>query len=75
MVEALTNRFAVFGRRIEGAGSSQDKARLIFQAMLTRQPTAREMKLVEAEIGEYGDAGYEGIVWALLNTQQFLFVE
>jgi len=30
---------------------------------------------VRAEVEANGEEAYEGIVWALLNTQQFLFVE
>jgi len=75
MVEALTNEFAVFGRRLVEAGSPEDKTRMIFQAMLTREPTPREIELVNAEVTRHGDSAYEGIVWSLLNTQQFLFVQ
>ncbi len=75
MVEALTNKFAVFGHRLHEAETPEDKARMMFQAMLTREPTEREMDLVKHEIAEYGDNAYEGVVWALLNTQQFLFVQ
>ena len=73
--EALTNRFAVFGSRIHEAGDAEEKTRMIFQAMLSRQPTAAEMDLAMAEIDQFGDDAYEGIVWSLLNTQQFLFVQ
>ena len=48
---------------------------MIFQAMLTREPTQRELELVQAEIAQHGDEAYEGIVWSLLNTQQFMFVQ
>ena len=75
IVEALINRFSVFGHRIHTAGNPEEKTRMIFQAMLTREPTEREMNLVKAEIAAKGDAAYEGIVWSLLNTQQFLFVQ
>ncbi|MDF1860215.1 MAG: DUF1549 domain-containing protein [Verrucomicrobiales bacterium] len=75
IVEALTNQFAVFGKRIHEAGDPEEKTRMIFQAMLTREPTEREMKLSLGEIEKHGDQAYEGIVWALLNTQQFIFVE
>lgn len=75
MVEALTNKFAVFGNRLHEAETPEDKARMMFQAMLTREPTEREMELVKSEIAENGDQAYEGVVWALLNTQQFLFVQ
>ena len=74
-VEVLTNRFSTFGRRIHEAGDVDEKARMIFQAMLTREPTAKELNLVRAKVEATGDEAYEEIVWALLNTQQFLFVE
>ncbi len=74
MIEALTNQFAVFGRRLHAAESSEEKARILFQAMLTREPTESEMELMMAEIAQYGDDAYDGLVWALLNTQRFLFV-
>jgi hypothetical protein len=74
-VEMLTNQFAVFGRRLHAAGDSKEKTKMIFQAMLTREPTDREMDIVMAEIDAKGDEAYESIVWALLNTQQFMFVQ
>jgi len=73
--EALTNRFAVFGSRLHEAGDPEQKTRMIFQAMLSRQPTGFEMELAREEIAKSGDDAYEGIVWSLLNTQQFLFVQ
>ncbi len=75
MVEALTNKFAVFGSRLHEAGTPEEKTRMIFQAMLTREPTDHEIELVRNEIESHGEQAYEGVVWALLNTQQFLFVQ
>jgi hypothetical protein len=75
IVESLTNSYSVFGSRVHEAGDVEEKARMIFQAMLTREPTEKEMELVRAEVNSKGEEAYEGIVWALLNTQQFLFVE
>jgi len=75
IVQALTNRYSVFGKRIHEAGTPEEKARMIFQAMLTREPTASEMELVKNEVSQNGDSAFDGIVWALLNTQQFIFVQ
>ena len=75
MVEALTNKYAVFGSRIAKAGDIEEKSRMIFQAMLTRQPTAGELALIKDEVAARGDRAYDGIVWSLLNTRQFLFVQ
>jgi len=75
IVEALTNQYAVFGSRVHEAGTPEEKIEMIFQAMLTREPTDREMDIAKAEIEAKGDDAYEGIVWALLNTRQFIFVQ
>ncbi len=75
IVEALVNRYSAFGNRVNAAGTPEDKARMIFQAMLTREPTTRELEIVRSEIEFQGEASYEGVIWALLNTQQFIFVQ
>lgn len=75
MVEALINKFAVFGNRLFEAETPEEKAKMIFQAMLTREPTTAEIEVVKNEIEQHGDKAYEGVVWALLNTQQFIFVQ
>ena len=75
MVEALTNPFAAFGSRIHKAGDPEETINLIFQAMLTREPTKIERELARREVEQHGDSAYENIVWALLNTQQFMFVQ
>lgn len=75
IVEALTNEFAVFGNRIHKAGDPEQKINMIFQAMLTREPTENEMTIALGELDAHGDSAYEGIVWALLNTRQFIFVQ
>jgi len=43
--------------------------------MLTREPTESELELALSKIEGHGDSAYESIVWALLNTQQFIFVQ
>lgn len=75
IIQSLINPFSVFGSRLAEGESVEDKANLIFQAMLTRLPTEQEIKLVEAEVESKGDKAYEGLVWALLNTRQFLFIQ
>ena len=75
MVEALTNPFAVFGSRLHEAGDAEQKIDMIFQAMLTREPSGSERELLLSKVEEHGDSAYERIVWALLNTRQFIFVQ
>ncbi len=75
IVQALTNRYSVFGKRLHEAATPEEKARMIFQAMLTREPTANELELVKNEVAKDGNDAFDGIVWALLNTQQFIFIQ
>jgi len=49
--------------------------RTIFQTVLSRDPDQEELALATAEIKEKGMAGYGNVVWSLVNTREFLFVQ
>ncbi|MCF6310826.1 MAG: DUF1549 and DUF1553 domain-containing protein [Verrucomicrobiales bacterium] len=72
--EMLRNVNSVFGQEIEKAVTAEAKINTIYMTMLTRKPTDSEMKKLLLEIESNGEKGYDNIVWALLNTQQFIFV-
>ncbi len=72
--EMLRNVNSVFGQELEKAKTAEDKINTIYMAMLTRKPTESEMKSLLTEVESNGEQGYDNIVWALLNTQQFIFV-
>lgn len=74
IADMLTNANSVFTRELGRANTPEEKIRKIYLTMLTREPTAAEMKTLLAEIEANGGRGYDNIVWALLNTQQFMFV-
>jgi hypothetical protein len=52
-----------------------EKVRDLYLIALSRQPTRAETEAVLAHIKKKGDpqAGYEDILWALINTKEFLF--
>lgn len=52
-----------------------DRVNVIFLSVLNRQPTSDEKQVALAEIREHGPAGYGNVVWALVNTREFLFVQ
>ncbi|NOX99181.1 MAG: DUF1549 domain-containing protein [Verrucomicrobia bacterium] len=72
--EMLRNVNSVFGQELDRAKTPEDKIRTIYMTMLTRKPTESEMKKLLVEVEANGEKGYDNIVWALLNTQQFIFV-
>lgn len=55
--------------------SMDDRVNVIFLTVLSRQPTSEERQAALAEIREHGPAGYGNVIWALVNTREFLFVQ
>ena len=72
---AISNSNAVLGAKLEQASSPEEKIEAIYRAMLTRKPTTREVDRILAEFESYGDETVEDLVWALLNSRQFLFIQ
>ena len=48
---------------------------VIFLSVLARKPTAEEKEECYAEIRRAKAAGYGNVIWALLNTREFLFIQ
>lgn len=48
---------------------------VIFQSILARKAIPEERQAALAEIKAHGDAGYGNVIWALVNTREFLFVQ
>jgi len=55
--------------------SELDRIDVIFLSILNRQPTSEETKIARQEIKRAGNAGYGNVIWALVNTREFLFVQ
>ena len=72
---AIHNRNSVLGLQVAQTHTPEEKIAVIYRAMLTREPTEREMKRILADYAEHGDETLEDLVWALLNSCQFLFIQ
>jgi hypothetical protein len=55
--------------------STNDGIDAIFLSLLSRKPTADARKIALAEIKKDGAAGYGDVIWSLLNTREFLFIQ
>ncbi len=53
----------------------QEGIRTVFLTILSRLPDADEMALAVGEVKEDGPVGYGNVVWSLLNTREFLFIQ
>jgi hypothetical protein len=66
----------VLRQTIGAASGPVDKITAIFQSILSRSPSSAELAAAMREIRDVGDEkGYPNIVWALINTREFLFVQ
>ena len=75
LASAIYFRGSVLGMELEKHENLNDKIATIYQAMLTRSPSQGETQRVLAEYEQYGDEALEDLIWALLNSSQFLFVQ
>jgi len=48
---------------------------VIFQSILSRRATPDERKDALEEVKTHGGPGYGNVIWALVNTREFLFVQ
>ncbi len=53
----------------------KDQLDVIFLSILNRMPTPQEFALAEKEIQTAGPRGFGNVIWALVNTREFLFVQ
>ena len=73
-INALGSQFSVLRRDLQSAENGRDAIRIIYQTMLSRDPGEDEIQLL-LNAQRNGDTSATGIVWALLNTRQFLFIQ
>ena len=72
---AVTNRFSVLMRDMRGE-KFEDRLDTVYLTMLSRLPTDGEKAVFrEAWAADPESGTVNGIVWTLLNTRQFLFVQ
>lgn len=57
------------------ARTLDERVDVIFLSVLCREPTRAERRAAEAEIRAAGARGYGNVIWALVNTREFLFVQ
>ncbi|MFP6873563.1 MAG: DUF1549 domain-containing protein [Verrucomicrobiales bacterium] len=72
---ALSNPYSVLFRDIRTADDSDEMIDRIYLGMLSRRPTDEERAVMRDEVAQAGKNAGKGLVWTLLNTQQFLFVQ
>lgn len=62
-------------KNVTSEKSPEGRIDVIFQSILARRPTPPERQAAQAEIKAHGNPGYGNVIWALVNTREFLFVQ
>ena len=55
--------------------SPEARVDVVFLSVLARKASLDERRLALAEVKAHGDAGYGNVIWALVNTREFLFIQ
>ncbi|MDP7018716.1 MAG: DUF1549 domain-containing protein [Pirellulaceae bacterium] len=75
MYSQLINRNSVLSKRLLEAESPEAKLDVIFVSILNRRPTDEEQEIALPQIESDRRNGAGDVIWALLNTRQFIFVQ
>jgi hypothetical protein len=73
--EMLTNKDSLIHRNIAKGKDPADKVEVVFLSILNRKPTLLEKDIAKKELTANGDEGYSNMIWALINTREFSFIE
>ncbi len=71
----LTDKESLIHRTLKLAKSPEDKTEIVFLSILSRKPTLREKDLAKKELQAHGEEGYSNMIWALINTREFTFMQ
>jgi hypothetical protein len=73
--EMLTDRSSLIFRTMDKVNNPADKVETVFLSILSRRPTLQEKDIAKSEINANAEEGYSNMIWALINTREFMFVQ
>ncbi len=73
--DVINNPASKLNQAIANAGSPAQKIATLYQALLSRAPTANEQVILDGVIKERGDKAVADVTHALITGSQFLFVQ
>lgn len=72
----LDNDLSVLAKKIAEQETQEEKINAIFRSVLTRNPTEEDIEIASAVLeSNKGRQGYRMILWALLNTREFMYIQ
>ena len=73
--EALVGKYGVLAREVMREKTADGRLDVIYLSLYSRYPTQAERDYLAPIVEEIGDKAYKDLVYAVLNTQQFLFIQ
>lgn len=70
----LTSSDSLIFRTMEKVKSPPEKVEALFLSVLSRKPTLAEKDIAKRALSS-GDDGYSNMIWALINTREFIFIQ
>jgi hypothetical protein len=71
----LLEKNSTIYNKIVRTKSVKDGVEAVFLTILAREPSDEEMAAAIKEVKVDGPAGYGNVVWSLINTREFLFIQ
>ncbi len=71
----MTEKDSLMFRNMAKAKSPADKIESIYLSIVNRRPTLREKGVLTKEVAAHGENAYANIIWALINTREFTFIQ
>ena len=76
--DELDDFFAALSVAFSDPRPDPDKIKELFLQAFARQPTAEQLTAALAELAEYGQNkkfAYENIIWAIINSKEFILIQ
>ena len=61
--------------RFYGASNDEGRMNALYYSLFARKPTDQEKAIVLETVAEKGKDGWKDVIWALLNTREFVFIQ
>jgi hypothetical protein len=72
--QMLTSPDSLIFRTMEKVKSPPEKVEALFVSVLNRRPTLAEKDIAKRALSG-GEDGYANMIWALINTREFIFIQ
>lgn len=71
----LTSPDSLVFRTMNKVTSQPEKVERMFMTIMNRRPTLQEKEIAKRALSSNGEEGYANMIWALINTREFMFIQ